>query len=79
MKTQKGKNYKIFNYGSQKLMLGKCQEYSVGGLGSRKEHCLGYTSVSEKTPKRLIVKSIFPLKVAATLLGGSRKGAVGAQ
>ena len=53
-------------------------ENSAGGVGSRREHCLGYY-VFENTPEKLIVKSIFPLKVAATLLGGSRKGAVRAQ
>ena len=48
---------------------------SVEGLGSRKEHCWGYVSIFENTPKSC---HISPLKVVATLLNGSGKGAVGA-
>ena len=48
------------------------------GLESRREFCWGYVSISESTPEELILKSIFQLKVAATLVSGSRKGAVGA-
>ena len=43
-------------------------EYSAGGLGPRIEHCWGYVSVFENTPKKFILKSIFPLKVATILL-----------
>ena len=48
-------------------------ENSAEGLGSRREHCWGYISIytGEKLPQ-------LPLKVAATLLSGSRKGPVGA-
>ena len=48
---------------------------SAEGLGSRRECCWGYISIFENTPKSC---SISPLKVAATLLSGSGKGAVGA-
>ena len=49
-------------------------ENSEEGLGSRRECCWHYVSM------RIHPKScrIFPLKVAATLLSGSRKGATGA-
>ena len=47
------------------------------GLGSKIECCRGYVSIFVITPKELILKSIFPLKVTATLLSGSRKGAFG--
>ena len=53
--------------------------HSVGnpaeGLWSRRECCWGYISIFENTPKS---RCISPLKVAATLLSGSGKGAVGA-
>ena len=48
---------------------------SAEGLGSRRERCWDYVSVFENTLKKCY---IFPLKVAATLLSGSGKGAVGA-
>ena len=48
---------------------------SAEGLGSRRECCWDYASVFENHPKRCYT---FPLKVAATLLSGSWKGAVGA-
>ena len=53
-------------------------ENSAGGGGFRVQErtLLRLLSVFENTPEKLIVKSIFPIKVAATLLGGSRKGAV---
>ena len=44
------------------------------GLESRGECYWGYVSVFDNTPEKLILKSIFHLKVAATLLSGSRKG-----
>ena len=47
-------------------------ENSSRGLWSRREHCWGYVSGSENTNKKLILKSIFPLKVATTLLCGAR-------
>ena len=37
---------------------------SVEGLGSRKEHCWGYVSIFENTPKSC---HISPLKVATSL------------
>ena len=36
-----------------------------------------YIFVFEDTPKKLILKSIFPLKVDTTLFSGSRKVAAG--
>ena len=48
---------------------------SVEGIESGRERCWGYVSIFENTPKSC---SISPLKVAATLLSGSGKGAVGA-
>ena len=57
-------------------------ENLAGGLGSRREYYWGCVSTFENTLEKLILKSIFPLKVALTLLSGSylltRKGAVGA-
>ena len=47
-------------------------------LGSRRELCWYYVCAFENTPEMLILKYIIPLKVAATLLSGSRNGAVGA-
>ena len=43
-------------------------ENLAGALGTRRECCLGYISIFENTPEKLILKSIFPLKVAATLV-----------
>ena len=48
---------------------------SAEGLGSWREHCWGYVAIFENTPKSCCIS---PLKVAATLLSGSGKGAVGA-
>ena len=45
------------------------------GLGSGRERCWGYVSIFENTPKSCCIS---PLKVAATLLSGSGKGAIGA-
>ena len=53
-------------------------ENSARGLSSGRKRFWGYVSVFDNTHKKLILKSIVPLKVAATLLSGSRKGAVGA-
>ena len=50
-------------------------ENSADGLGSRRESCWGYVYIDEDTPKSC---HIFPLKVAAILLNGLRKGAVAA-
>ena len=48
---------------------------SAEGLRSGREQCLGYVSTFENTPKSCCIS---PQKVAATLLSGSGKGAVGA-
>ena len=48
---------------------------SVEGLRFRRERCWGYISTYENTPKSY---HISPVIVAATLLSGSRKGAIGA-
>ena len=53
------------------------RKFSRGASGRRKSYW-GFVSVFKNTPKKLILISIFPLKVAATLLNDSRKGAVGA-
>ena len=47
---------------------------SAEGLGSGRERCWGYVSIFENTLK---ICCISPLKLAANLLGGSGKGAVG--
>ena len=70
---QKDQGHKILNFGSQKFT-----ENLAGGLGFRRERCWGYISIFVNTLEKLILKFIFPLKVAATLLSASRKGAVGA-
>ena len=46
-------------------------------LVSRRKCCWGYLSIFENTLEKQILKSIFSLKVVATLLSGSRKGAGG--
>ena len=76
MKTHKDLSHKILNLGSQKFT--HFAENSAGGLKSRRERYWGYVSVFQNTLEKLILKSIFPLKIAATLLSGSRKCAVGA-
>ena len=48
---------------------------SAEGLESRRELCWSHISIFENTPKSC---HITPLKVAATLLSGSEKGAFGA-
>ena len=48
---------------------------SAEGLRSGRERCWDYKSIFENAPKSCCIS---PLKVAATLLSGSRKGAVGA-
>ena len=45
------------------------------GLGSKRKCCCGYISIYDNKPKSC---QILHLKVAATLLNGSRKDAVGA-
>ena len=49
-------------------------ENSAEGLGSRRECCWGYICIYGNTPKKL---PYLPLKITATLLNGSRMGAVG--
>ena len=77
MTTQKDQNRKILSWGSQKLTY-FARKFSRG-FGYRRERCSVYLSGFEKTPKKLILESLFLLKTAATLLSGSRKGAVGAK
>ena len=48
---------------------------SADGLGSGRERCWGYVAIFENTPKSCRISAI---KVAATLLSGSGKDAVGA-
>ena len=76
MTTQKDKSHKILSLGSQKFL--HFAEKLAGDLKSRRERYWGYVSTFEIIPEKLILKSIFPLKVAATLISGSWKGAVGA-
>ena len=74
--TQKGQSHKILSLGSQTFMH-FARKFSRGASGRRKSYW-GFVSVFKNTPKKLILISIFPLKVAVTLLNDSRKGAVGA-
>ena len=50
-------------------------------MGPGTERCLGYISSLDNTPEKLILKSIFPLRVAARVaalrVSGSSNGAVG--
>ena len=62
-KTAKAAKYSAWGVKNLCILL----ENLAGGLGTRREHCLGYVFVFENTQK-----------VAATLLGGSTKGTVGA-
>ena len=75
--TQKNQCHKILSQKSQKVYA-FLLENSPGGLGSRRERFSGNVSLFDYIPKQLILKSILPLKVAATLRG-SRNSAVGAQ
>ena len=75
MTTQKVQNRKenhlgILEISSRELM--RSVGNSAEGLGYVREHCV---SIFENTTKSC---RISPLKVAATLLSGSGKGAVGA-
>ena len=67
MKTHKGQNRMTLTLGSQRFTHSAGKS---GGLRSRMERCRGYVSVFENIPEELILKSNFPMKVAATLLNG---------
>ena len=69
MTTQKGQHRKIFNWGSENVQM-------MGVLGPGKS-TVRVTYLSLRIyPKKLILKSIFPLEVAATFLKGSRKATI---
>ena len=72
MATQKGQSRK--KSGRDLEDLGILLENSAEGLRSRRERCWGTYLSMRIHPKSC---HIFPLKVAATLLSGSRKGTVG--
>ena len=42
-----------------------CWKIQLGALGPGTERCLGYISSLDNTPEKLILRSIFPLRVAA--------------
>ena len=63
MTTKKGKAARYSARDLRILLI-----FQQGALGTRRECCLGYISIFENTPEKLILKSIFPLKVAATLV-----------
>ena len=71
MATQKGQNCKILSQGSQKLnhFVGKFRR----GPWSRRKHCWDYVSVFKNTSEKLILKSIFPIKVTTTCCSGVDK------
>ena len=73
MTTQKGQGRKILRLGPQFFV-----ENLAEGLWFRRERCWGYVSIFVNTLEKLILKFIFLLNVAATLLSDSRKGAVAA-
>ena len=52
-------------------------ENLAGCVGFRGKHCWVYVSIFENTPEKLILKSIFHLKVAATFQSSLKKGTVG--
>ena len=58
MTTQKSHSSKILKLGYNNL--GILPENLARGLGSRREHWWAYVSVFVNTPKKLILKSIFP-------------------
>ena len=73
------KVYKAERYSAKDLKnLHILPKNSAGGFRSRREHNQGYKSDIETTPKKLTLKSFFPLNIATTLLSGSRNGTVGA-
>ena len=76
MTTQKGQSYKLFSQGSPGVthFAGK---FSRVPRVQEKKRCWGYVPVFQNTPEKLLLKSIFPSKVAVSLLSGSKKGAVG--
>ena len=64
---QKGQSHKILSILAENL---------AKGLRYRRKRCWSYVSVFENTLEKLILKTIFPKKVAVTLLSGSRKDTV---
>ena len=79
MTTQKGQNRKKFSQGSQGSKLGNLHifleiQQRVSGPG---EKSAGGTYLSMRIHPKICC--IFPLKVATTLLSGSRKSTIGAQ
>ena len=54
-----------------------CRKNLEGGFGSRRERCWDYISIFVYKAGKLILKSIFLLKIVATIIKGSRTGAVG--
>ena len=56
-----------------------CRKNLEGSFGSRRERCCDYVSIFVYKPGKLILKSMFPLKIVATIIRVSRKGAVGVQ
>ena len=79
MTTQKGQKLKEYQLGRDLRVSAREFMHFAGnsaeGLGSRIEDCWGYISIYENISKN---HGIFPLKVVATLLNGSRKVTVGA-
>ena len=74
MAAQIGQSHKILGWGLKNVSI--LPEYLARGLRSGRECRCGYVTLFENTSEKLILKSIFPLKVAVTLLSGSRKGKV---
>ena len=75
MTTQKGQSYKFFTQGSPGVthFAGK---FSRVPRVQEKKRCWGYVPVFQTTAEKLLLKSVFPSKVAASLLSGSKKGTV---
>ena len=64
MTTQKRQSHKIFSLEYHTLSLHILRENLAGGLGFRREPCWSFVFMIENKPKKLILKSIFPLKGA---------------
>ena len=78
MTTKKCQSGKILSYRSPEFAH-FARKFSRGPRVQEREYCWSYRSVFENTPEKLLLQSIFPLKVAEILLSGLRKGTVGVE
>ena len=70
---KKRQGYKILSFGTPIFTKNLAR-----AIGFGRERCWGYVSIFVNTSRKLVLKFILPLKVDATFLSVSKKGAVGA-